>query len=106
MKCLKPIQIRDPVKGLDKIVPCGKCVSCVQNRRSGWFLRLKNEEKRALSVWFITLTYMDGYVTEGKNGKLTLVKSDLQKFMKRLRKNLYGSKSGLPLRLLGIPVLS
>lgn len=93
MKCVKPIKIRDPVTGIIKILSCQKCVACVQNRRSGWFLRLKNEEKRALSVWFITLTYDDENLPIGKMEIPTLVKSDLQKFFKRLRKMMFGSKS-------------
>lgn len=93
MKCLKPFRIRDPVTGIYKIFSCQKCVACVQNRRSGWFLRLKNEEKRALSVWFITLTYSEETLPIGKEDVPTLVKSDLQKFFKRLRKMMFGSKS-------------
>lgn len=61
-------------------------------RKHGWFLRLKNEEKRSKSVWFITLTYDDDHLTHGLM-RDTLVKMDLMKFNKRLRKALYGSKS-------------
>lgn len=88
MQCLEPISICNP-KGLsaaDRItVPCGKCAACLQNRRGEWTTRLKIELEDATSAFFITLTYNEDHVTYGDGGP-TLVKSDLQKFLKRLRK--------------------
>lgn len=92
MRCFNPIKIRDPVTGIMRQVSCYYCEACIMRRKAGWFLRLKNEEKRSKSVWFITVTYADEYLTFGLEGA-TLVKADLQKFTKRLRKSLYGSKS-------------
>lgn len=66
-------------------VPCGKCEACLSSRRLQWFTRLKFECDNYINkCCFITLTYDDDHLP--KNGMLC--KSDLQKFWKRLRKNL------------------
>lgn len=91
MKCLKPVTIRNPS---DKVgidwdepthiqVPCGKCYNCQANKRRQWSFRLWTEFTNSPSSAFITLTYSDETLPE--NG--SLVKSDFQNFMKRLRKN-------------------
>lgn len=68
-------------------LPCGKCPPCVARRVSGWSFRLVKEgEKHSLS-YFVTLTYDTAYVPITKNGFMTLDKTDVQKFFKRLRKN-------------------
>ena len=89
MQCFEPISIRNP-KGLsaaDRItVPCGKCAACLQNRRGEWTNRLKIELEDATSAFFITLTYNEEHVTYCNVA--SLVKSDLQKFIKRLRKSI------------------
>lgn len=63
-------------------VACGKCVECLQKRSEEWSFRIMDE----CSMWrdncFVTLTYNDENLPQ--NG--TLVKSDLQKFLKRLRR--------------------
>lgn len=88
-------------------VPCGKCIACRINRTTMWTNRLLHE----LGEWkegssFVTLTYDEDYLP----GNNSLVKSDLQKFFKRLRKDLdledrkikyyacgeYGEKYGRP----------
>lgn len=68
-------------------VPCGKCPNCLRRRVSGWSFRLMQEEKHASSAWFLTLTYSEKNVPRSKNGFKTLDKTDVQKFMKRLRKS-------------------
>lgn len=94
MQCLEPISIRNP-KGksaADRItVPCGKCAACLQNRRGEWTTRLKIELEDATSAFFLTLTYNEEHLTYGY-GAPTLVKSDLQKFLKRLRKSIQPHK--------------
>ena len=89
MQCFEPISIRNP-KGLsaaDRItVPCGKCAACLQNRRGEWTNRLKIELEDSISAFFITLTYNEEHVTFCDVP--SLVKSDLQKFIKRLRKSI------------------
>lgn len=66
-------------------VPCGRCAFCLATARSDWALRLHYENRLHLDSSFVTLTYADPHLT-WKNGVSQLVKSDLQKFFKRLRK--------------------
>lgn len=85
-KCLYPITIgqRDGLKKW-KVVPCGKCVPCKRRRQSAWSFRLLQEMQHSMSAAFLTLTYDDNHLTYGEVWP-TLVKRDLQLFMKRLRK--------------------
>lgn len=89
MLCISPLNIPRP-NGLgnkDRIlVPCGKCVACLVNRREDWTIRLKEELKNATSAYFVTLTYNDDNLIYTDN-YATIDKTDLQKFFKRLRKN-------------------
>lgn len=80
MRCISPLTIRRPT-GFDT-VPCGKCNFCLETRRNEWTFRLTQEQKKASSSHFITLTYSP----ENLPTDLGLVKEHLQKFMKRLRK--------------------
>ena len=70
--------------GIAHQVPCGYCVQCLRRRQNDWSFRLSQEMKSATSAFFITLTYETAPLS--KRGFPTLVKSDLQKFIKRLRK--------------------
>jgi len=86
MACSYPIKIRDPVKGTDinpkfLLVPCGKCIACVQRKRSEWSFRLLQELKISNKATFLTLTYSDLNVTKD----LKLQKKDLQDYFKRVR---------------------
>lgn len=108
MKCLSPRRITknlDPVKFPDGLlVPCGQCMHCRLLRREAWCLRIIHESSFWDSCIFFTLTYNDEHLPDN----CSLVKSDLQKFFKRLRKNLgkrrikyyaageYGEKTGRP----------
>jgi len=67
-------------------VPCGSCPPCKLRRVQGWVFRLQQEEKRSHAAHFITLTYDTRTVPISPNGFMTLDKTDLQKFIKRLRK--------------------
>jgi len=60
---------------------CGRCLWCRIQRRREWTLRLLFESEQYKDKWFITLTY------DEKNNPRTLVKKDLQLFIKRLRKH-------------------
>lgn len=88
MQCIAPVNIPNP-KNDDRtdrlVVPCGKCAICQQNRRTEWTSRLKHELQDSSSALFLTLTYKDENITFGEVLP-TLVKSDLQKFFKRMRK--------------------
>lgn len=55
-------------------------------RVNQWVFRLIQEEKVSANAHFVTLTYDTSTVPISKNGFMTLDKSDLQKFFKRLRK--------------------
>lgn len=101
MQCVRPLTIRNPVRvsyllGYDSDgkpyfeggeqfpesiqVPCGKCIVCQENRRNDWQARMELETRTSAASYFGTLTYND------ENYPGELVKSDLQKFWKRLRK--------------------
>lgn len=86
--CLSPLNIPRP-NGLGPkdrvVVPCNKCVACLQRRRSHWFVRLREEYRVASSAYFFTLTYSDDKVPYAGDYQ-TLVKRDFQLFFKRLRK--------------------
>lgn len=84
-------------------VPCGYCVFCRLSRARSWAIRIMNETQMSGDSCFITLTYADEYLPEGK----TLVKKHFVDFMRRLRKKFgvgiryfqcgeYGDKYGRP----------
>lgn len=88
MRCVSPLSIKDPSQKLGSIritVPCGKCGSCMHNRRTEWSFRLREELITAYSAVFLTLTYSDQNLPWG-DGEPSLSKRDVQLFMKRLRK--------------------
>lgn len=84
-------------------IPCGQCLDCRIAHSKEWAVRCMLESKYHNNNWFVTLTY-DEYSLPRKeficpeNGLYMqvpyLVKADVQKFLKRLRKRLYGSKKG------------
>lgn len=76
MQCTSPVFI--PHVGS---VPCGKCLSCRISKSREWSARLLHELSYWNSAVFITLTYDDFHLPKNNS----LVKSDLQKFFKRLR---------------------
>ena len=63
-------------------VPCGQCIGCKLERSREWAIRCMHEASMHEQNCFVTLTYEDEHLPE--NGQL--VRSDYQKFMKRLRK--------------------
>lgn len=63
-------------------IPCGQCVGCRLERSRQWAMRCLHEQKLHRQNCFITLTYDNDKIPEGG----TLVKRDLQLFLKRLRK--------------------
>ena len=71
-------------------VPCGKCIECRVDYQNEWIFRLTQECKRAPCPAFITLTLDDRNVILGDSDEgvqSIVLKSEFQKFMKRLRKN-------------------
>ena len=90
-------------------LPCGKCAYCQIRKRKDMTVRLAHERSLYQDCCFLTLTYNDkniptivdykeekgkrGYRCEGSivyggNGLKTLIPSDVQLFMKRLRRHL------------------
>ena len=79
MKCLYPLYLQ----GIGH-VPCGRCMACRINRTSDWAIRILHEAALCDQSAFLTLTYSDEYLPEGNN----LSKDDVQKWLKRYRKQL------------------
>lgn len=67
-----------------RLVPCGKCIACLQKKRADWTFRIRSELQHADSAYFVTLTLNDENLKK-KNGIPTLQKSQLQDYFKRLR---------------------
>lgn len=98
MKCLSPIRIQlgsgvsvfkeGQVRGYT--VPCGQCISCRLNYAKFWSIRMMQEFKHHDKACFATLTYDDDNLPMRLlpcgECVFPLVKSDLQKFWKLLRK--------------------
>lgn len=85
-RCITPFYKKEDKRNEYIPFPCGKCPNCMRRRTSGWSYRLVKEGERSNSALFITLTYNTESVPISKNGYMTLDKTDLQKFFKRLRK--------------------
>lgn len=114
MPCYKPLHASRDAAGRVRVfargcgpvaeafwIPCGRCVGCLLERTRQWAVRLVHERvmtsqtpvdpedpgRGFLPSSFVTLTYDDSHLpAEG------LVKADLQKFFRRVR------KSGRPFR--------
>lgn len=63
-------------------IPCGQCIGCRLERSRQWAIRAVHESQLHDQNCFITLTYSDDHLPPGA----TLVKRDVQLFLKRLRK--------------------
>jgi len=88
--CVNPY-IATKKDGTKVCVPCGKCLDCRKDFQKEWIFRLSQECKKTVVPVFLTLTYNDENLPLGEtvDGEIVsvLVKSDLQKFFKRFRKN-------------------
>ncbi len=62
-------------------VPCGQCIGCRLTKSHNWAIRCMHEASLHEHNCFITLTFNDQHL----NDKGTLVKRDMQLFIKRLR---------------------
>lgn len=80
------------------MIPCGKCLKCKKSKAAEWSNRLVCESKYHKDSCFLTITYDQDHVprTYDSNGRLrySLRKSDLQKFIKRLRRYLEYNQLG------------
>lgn len=79
-RCISPVYVRLEKGGV--FAPCGLCIECLKTRQGDWSFRLNKELRNAKTAYFITLTYDDKNLPP--DGQLQ--KTDLQNFMKRLRK--------------------
>lgn len=66
-------------------VPCQMCAGCRMERARQWAIRCMHEKRLHGASAFLTLTYRNEALTYLPNGRATLVKTELQQFMKRLR---------------------
>lgn len=66
---------------------CGKCLACRVKKRRDWTTRLALEMLQHQEGCFLTLTYDEDHVPWSFDSR-SLDKTDLQKFMKRFRRNL------------------
>lgn len=77
MKCIYPISVH----GMS--VACGNCVGCRLARAEMWAIRLRHEWSYWKDASFLTLTYDEDHLPEGR----TLVPGHMQLFWKRYRKD-------------------
>lgn len=85
MRCIRPTQFPN-AHGF--YTSCGQCMPCRITRRSEWATKLLLEWKTFPHGVFVTLTYAPDYLPDREffpGGSLD--KNDLQKFLKRFRKN-------------------
>lgn len=113
MNCLSPVRLRGK-QGSSKgelfnlrnpdglLVPCGKCMACKIKKREEWAMRCLHELESHENSIFITLTYDDEHIKRSCGNVMcgdpslcdyeicgpSLVKRDLQKFFKRVRRRL------------------
>ena len=85
-RCITPFYKKNDEKYRNIPFPCGKCPNCMRRRTSGWSFRLVKEGERSNSALFVTLTYNPEHIPLTKNGYMTLDKTHLQLYFKRLRK--------------------
>lgn len=97
MQCVHPLTIVNPqskTHGLmpgeffSIVVPCGKCIACRVNKTRMWQTLLLMESFYYDDICFLTFTYDNEHLPDGAS----LVKSDMQKFFKRLRKSFKGEE--------------
>lgn len=79
--------IREGFSDMPSQVPCGRCLGCRIDRSRQWAVRCVHEASLHDENCFITLTFNDKFLPS--NG--SLVKSDFQLFIKRLRKRFFGN---------------
>jgi len=86
------LNVRDGYIDSPLVVPCGQCIGCRLERSRQWAIRCVHEAQLYDSNCFITLTYNDDALKHrlASGGSPSLVKSDFQKFLKRLRKKFPG----------------
>lgn len=87
-QCSSPVSIWDKKKQQRILVPCGKCLQCMENWQQEWTYRMKQEVRASKNAWFVGLTYNDNWLPKLYRGDKPfhmLLPSDLTRFIKRLR---------------------
>jgi len=94
MKCFEQFKqkLKEPIFSIyenewvnEVVLPCGKCAACINRKIQEWTFRLDNERINSKVTYFVTLTYDTENVPINKYGRMELRKSDVQKFLKKLR---------------------
>lgn len=67
------------------LLPCGQCIDCRLAYSKEWAIRCTHEMQLHDDNCFITLTYEDRFLPKNR----TLVKDHLNKFIRRLRREIY-----------------
>lgn len=97
--CYHPIDKFIHSQGKAFLLPCGKCVACLERKRQQWLLRAQYEMKAFRYCYFVTLSYSDNhlpyesfsYKRQGiplnpvSTGESILCPYDLRCFFERLR---------------------
>lgn len=122
MQCTHPITIRTKILSETKYheVRCGICMACRITRSNEWKFRCLHELESWENSSFITLTYNQQWVPLGRGmvREPSLCVSDLQNFIKKIRKHYpwqikyyacgeYGETNGRPhyhMILFGVPL--
>lgn len=95
MSCINPIQLKVNDRYSHKLnieVPCGHCLNCMIKKQSQIEFLAKKEllenYKLNKSASFVTLTYDDSHLPINEYGFSTLLRSDVQKFIKNMRRQI------------------
>lgn len=95
MSCINPLelQIKDRFGHRINIkTDCRHCLNCLVKRQQQIEFLAKKEllevYKRGDSASFVTLTYSDDYIPTNENGFTTLRRSDVQKWIKNMRRQM------------------
>lgn len=79
---------KDGFKDLPVELPCGKCAGCKMSKAQEWALRCYHESTLHSENCFVTLTYRDADLPDDDSLDVDV----LQRFIKRLRKEIYPVK--------------
>lgn len=82
---LKKVSFKEVPERIQVEIPCGKCLGCRLDHAGMWATRIAVEAKNWKKNCFITLTYNDNNLPLTDVGLMTLLKKDVQDFLKRLR---------------------
>lgn len=87
MTCINPFKLKKPEGGVMEL-PCGRCIACKIAKSREWASRIIHEMVYYNESVFVTLTYDQDHLPVNNS----ISKEDIQKFLKRLRKDIYPKK--------------